>query len=365
MKNLLIFYFLLSTIATSLAQKVNFQPSLSQTFDLAKKENKLVFIEYYNSDCHVCKSLEPVFSDSVMSSFYNKNFINFKLKTENMSPEEKQFMDNSKLKPESVPLFFFFDKNQQFIHFAQPSEEIKVLIEIAETALNENDRAANLANKYNMGERTIKTLYAYCNLAHLYKQDSLAKQIAYDLYEAFPKDNLGTKKSYIVTKNCVSSIDNGFFIYWVNHINQLTGMETGRYEGREKQQLSKILFNEINSPNSRSWDLTKIQMVKDMITKLEYSDNPEAFFWQQELGLLLEQNRNEEALQFIHRLLIHPKTDIKAAINYLNYCFTHFTDKNELIMLKKWSDETATKAVEEEDKASFKQLDMLYLAKMK
>lgn len=364
MKYLLVIFVFFFSIKINIAQKVNFESSLNEAFVKAKLADKLVFIEYYNENCHVCQSLEPVFSDILMSNFYNTHFINYKLNTENIKSEDQQFMDNSGLQPESVPIFFFFDKNQQFVHVAFPSQDIQSLIEIGMTAQNENDCAANLSHKYEKGDRTIKTLYAYSNLAQLYKQDSLVAILADDLFQTFPKENLGNKKSYIITKNCVTSIENGFFRYWINNIDQLKGLETGRHEGTEKEVLGKILAKSMNSSASKSWDLPKIQAVKQIIITLEYSDNPDAFFGQQESHLLLQAGRTKEALQLCERLLAHPKTEAKAAINYLTFFLNNIDTKQDLTMLKKYLDEQATKAEDTDDKANFEQLKLLYFEKI-
>jgi thiol-disulfide isomerase/thioredoxin len=368
MKKVLSFYpFLYAFLlfATRLqAQSIEVQPSLAAAFEKAKAENKLVFVEYYHAECPVCKRLEPLFSDSLMRTFYNKNFVNYKMNTQKNKPEDSSFMYSVGLKPESVPIFFFFDKNKQFAHFSYTKNDVKYLLEIGEAALSPTERAANLASKYQAGDRSIRTLYAYSNLAELYHQDSLMVVLADDLFKSFPSANLGNKKSYTITKHCVTTIENGFFQYWMNHIELLQGFETGLVNGhKEKEELGKILSKSINSPASKTWDLEKIQSVKIMISKVELSDNPDAFLWQQEAALLLKAKRNDEAMQLLQRLLAHPKTEIKGATYYLDVFLSLLTEKKDLDTFKKALDEQCIKAKEAADKANFEKLNHLYLEK--
>lgn len=364
MKYFILICSILLIVQNNQAQNLYFQTSLKDAFALAKNENKFVFIEYYNEYCHVCKNLEPVFADSLMATFYNPRFINYKLNTENIKTEDEEFMNRSGLKPTSVPIFFFFDKNEKLVHFAYPSKDINELIEIGKTALNEKECAANLPHKYKKGDRSIKTLYAYSNMAQLYEDDSLVTVLADDLFESFPKQNLGNKKSYVITKNCVNSIENGFFKYWINNIEQLTGLETGAKKGKEKEELGKILLHSIHNSASKKWDLSQIQAAKDMIIKLELSKNPDAFFWQQELSLLLNAKRNDEALEYSQHLLDLPQTDIKDIINYFTYFFNNIHTKKELIAIKKMLDEQYAKFINEDDNASFYNLTTMYQIKV-
>ncbi len=364
MKHLISILFILFCLNLQ-AQGLDNEPSLSEAFAKAKVENKLVFVEYYHAECPVCKRLEPLFSDSLMRAFYNKNFVNYKLNTEKDRPEEKAFLDSLGLKPESVPMFFFFDKNKKFVHFSYTKQDVKYLLEIGEDALSPSERAANLSTKYKAGDRTIRTLYAYSNLTQLYHQDSLRTVLADELFKAFPTANLGTKKSYTIMKHCVTNIENGFFQYWINHVEQMEGFEVEPDKGyKEKATLGKILSNSINSKASKTWDLEKIKAVKAMITKVELSDNPDVFLWQHEAYLFVVANRSHEALQLCERLLAHPKTDIHAAAYYLDFFTAILTEKKDLEILKKHLDEQASKATEAEDKANFERININFLKKM-
>lgn len=357
-------YFLLFFCFKIQAQSVDFQPSLDSAFAKANREDKVVFVEYFNHECDVCNRLEPFFKDSMMYNFYNKNFVSYKLDVMNVKADDKAFMDSTGLKPESVPIFFFFDKNKKFVHFAHTQQGIKFLLDIGEDALSTTERAANLENKYKTGDRSIRTLYAYSNLAHLYRNDTLMTRLSNDLFDAFPKQNLGNKKSYIITKFCVTSIENGFFKFWIDHVDQLKELETDKLKGKEKEVIGGILTKSIYSEEAKRWDLEKIKSVKEMVSKLGISNNPDVFLWKREAILLLQASRNDEALQLCQRLIKHPTADIKGNIYYLEFFIKNLNNNYDLNVVKKWADEQALKVTLAEDKVQFEKLNALYQKKI-
>ncbi len=347
MKQIAFFFSLCFFAPIMEAQKIAFQTSLSATFEKAQSENKLVFVEYYSSTCSHCTKLEPFFKDSILVAFYNSHFVSYKLNTENIKAEDKAFLDKMGLHPDATPIFLFFDKNQQLNHFSNTKTNRDYLIEIAKTALDPLERSSNLANKYKSGDRTIKTLYAYSNFAQLYKQDSLVDVLADDLFKAFPSQNLGTKKSYTILKNCVFSIENGFFKYWVTHIEQIKALDTEskaevnktptpvKKDTNDKIDLANIVQHVLNRPESKNWGLAKIKEVKNLIRTVALSDNPDSFFWQREIPLLIEAHRNEEALDLCKRLLTYEKTNQRTGQFYISQFLIFFTEKKDLETLDK------------------------------
>lgn len=364
-KKVTIFLFsLLCFLGRNKAQGVDFQASLADAFAKAKTEHKLVFVEYYNENCHVCQRLKPLFSDSSLSVFYNKNFVNYQLNTENIKAENKEFMEKAGLKPDAVPMFFFFDEDKKFCHFAHPQHDVEELILIGRNALDENERSANLEKKYNLGDRSIKTLYAYSNLAQLYGKDSLTNVLADDLYNSFPKKNLGNKKSYLITKSCVFTLENGFFRFWITHLDQLKDFETEKKVGKEKLVLSNILGKTINSEAAKNWDLKKIDTIKSYIVLLDYSPTPDVFFWKREAQLLFEAQRNNDALALCYRLTHQAKSDASSDFYYFSFFLDNLKEKKDLETLKPWIDEKSRLANTPTDISNFQTLYLHYKEKI-
>ena len=278
MKNLFSFLFYAFSIL-SFGQVIQFEKTLSQAFTKAKQQNKPVFIEYYSPSCPVCKKVAVVLKDPKVVDYYNKNFINYALNIDNgMTKEEENFMKASGLHLDGVPVFLFFDANKNYLHHSSVKADANTIMEIARISLQPNLRNAALAEKYQKGDRSIKTLYAYANLLLTYQDFEKQKEVADALYDVFPKADLSTQKSYIVLKNVVNSIENGFFLHWIRNLNDLKGLETGAKAGTEKDVLERILLKELSKPERKSWPKPKKDAVKKMIVDLGLNNNPEVYF---------------------------------------------------------------------------------------
>ena len=63
--------------------KFESSPTLSAVLDKAARENKPVFVDFYTSWCTPCKMMDQdVFTDKNLATFYNKNFLNYKVDCE-------------------------------------------------------------------------------------------------------------------------------------------------------------------------------------------------------------------------------------------------------------------------------------------
>jgi len=278
MKNLFSFLFFAFSLL-SFGQEIQFEKTLNQAFTKAKQQNKPVFIEYYSPSCPVCKKVAVVLKDPKVVDYYNKNFINYALNIDNgMTKEEENFMKSSGLHLDGVPVFLFFDANKNYLHHSSVKADANTIMEIGRISLHPNLRNAALAEKYQKGDRTIKTLYAYADLLLTYQDFEKQKEVADALYDVFPKADLSTQKSYIVLKNVVNSIENGFFLHWIRNLNDLKGLETGTKAGTEKDVLERILLKELSKPERKSWPKPKKDAVKKMIVDLGLTSNPEVYF---------------------------------------------------------------------------------------
>lgn len=267
-------------LSNTISAQVVFEPSLKVAFKKAKEQNKIVFIEYYNSDCPVCKRLGDLLkNDSLVAAYYNKNFINYAMNTNgSLADEDNTFISEANLYFESVPVLLYFDKEKQFLHHSGVNVDSENIINEGKKAKHPDYRSSGLKAKYNNGDRTVKTLYAYCDLLLVNKNETLLKQVSQELFESFKKEELPTKKSYIILKQVVVSTENGFFQYWINNLENLKDFETGYKAGTEKSYLEKIVLKELNDTTIKSWDTSKKDKFKEYILKLKITDNPEVYF---------------------------------------------------------------------------------------
>ena len=361
-KQTLLIYFFILLLLPANAQPVHFEKSLQEAFTKAGLEKKPVFIEYYNSLCVVCNRLESVFSNVKLGEFYNAHFVNYKLNTEKMKTEDSLFMVRSKLKFTAVPYFLFFDASENFLHYSDTKPDVDFLIEAGTKALNRDERVGGLKLKYEKGDRSIKTLYAFSQLNQLYKNDSLSMILADDLFTAFPANELGSRKSYVIMKNCVKSIENGFFKYWIQHTDKLEGLKAEKLEGEEKKVLAEMVRLSVYSKASEQWDLEKIGQVKQYILLTGLSNNADIFFWQQESTLLVAQKKYAQALN-IGRQMLDTEKNVQTELSIVKHFLKIINTGNELKTVKQWKDKIVVKPDDLQSKGESMYLDALYYSK--
>lgn len=338
-------------ITSSFGQKVNFETSAEQAFTKAKKESKLVFIEYYNEECTICQSIEPLFSNKEMAEFYNKNFINYKINTKGgLKGKDSLFMAETKLKFQGVPYFIFFDQHKNFVHYSGAKGDLEYLLNIGKKALDPDERAGSLKAKYDAGDRSIKTLYAYADLAQLYQDDALGNTISNELFSVYPKQNLGSRQSYLILKNSVFSIHNGFFIYWYDNRANLKGFEKGSRQGEEIKILERILLTSMQKEKS-NWNLTQIKKAKEYTIGLGLSASGNDFLWEEEVQLLLKEQQNDKAVLLMKSQLEESQHNLFSTLYITEFFLNISEDKiilqtifNELEKLTNQEMETAQKA---------------------
>jgi thiol-disulfide isomerase/thioredoxin len=343
-----------------LQAQINYEPTLTETFAKAKREKKLVFVKYYNSDCPVCKSLEILFQDKALADFYNQNFVSYALNTKDMLEENTKFLQAANLTFSSVPFLLFFDADRNFLHYSHIQQDTRFLLEIAQNALKPAERTINLANKYKAGDRSIKTLYAYNNFLQVQKQDDLARLVAKDLFEVFPKNELASKKSFIITRDCVSDVDNGFFQFWIKNMDKAFSF----YDmGKVKSDLAEIITKSIYYPNRPTWSLEKIRQVKEYILLTELSQKPDSFFWQEESKVLVEQKKESEAL-VLGKKIFDAEEEIPTKLFTLQHFAELCKEKASLRSLQNWLKSISLQSAAPQDQADYYFVELLLLKKL-
>lgn len=272
-------YLLLLLANIAIGQSILFEKTLDDAFLKAKLNNKVVFIYYYNEDCSVCKKTQKLFDEADLSAYFNANFVSYKINTrKELNTSDKVFLEKTGLKFESVPFLLFFDANDNYLHHSGARSSVAEIKEIGRIARNPDIRNASLERKYSAGDRSIKTLYAYADLLRLKNDFVNLNKVTADLFEAFPKKDLASTKSYIILKNVIVDIENGFFKFWINNLDKISGLDSGMRNGSEKTVLEEILLRHLSGQEHLKWSETKKKDVKEMIKKLGITDKPEVFF---------------------------------------------------------------------------------------
>lgn len=332
MKNkILIAFFLFGFLASA---QVVFQKSLKEAFDLAKKQDKLVFIDYYNSECSVCKKVMPLLDDAEIGEFYNKNFVSYKINTRDESARaDVDFLVDKGLHIDGVPKFIFFDKDQKFIHYSGISAEKQVFFDVGQAALDPAKQLSKTPELYKAGDRSLKLLYAYSSYALLFNDRELANKIADDLFEVFPKENLNNVSSYFILKNAVFTTKNGFYKHWVKNLDKLTGFEVGANEGREKEQLERIIANDLIDPKMQ-WTSAELAELRTQITSINSTLSLDNLLWEKEVDAFVKEKKTAELNNLLIRMLEQSNLEVEGKFYVIAKFVSTLKDKENLLFLK-------------------------------
>ena len=105
-----------------------YQGSWQETLEIAKKENKLIFLDLYATWCGPCKSLKKnTFSNPEVGAFYNQNFINIALDGE--QGDGPMLMRKYRLS--NYPSLLFIDANGEVVGKAVGYHSPNEIIELA------------------------------------------------------------------------------------------------------------------------------------------------------------------------------------------------------------------------------------------
>ena len=142
---------------------------------LAKKQNKLIFLDAYATWCGPCKYLQSnVFTDSKVGDFYNKNFINVKI---DMEAGEGPSLSEA-FGVTSYPTLFFVNGNGELVHKAIGAMEVAEFLELGTAALDPDKQYFTVKKKIASGRLDAGVMDEWIHTAAAMEDEDLQAQIA-------------------------------------------------------------------------------------------------------------------------------------------------------------------------------------------
>lgn len=108
--------------------------SFDEALNLAKKENKLIFIDAYTDNCQPCIMMEKnIFTLDKVADFYNSNFINLSL---NLGTEHKELAE--RYKTFAYPTFLYINSKGDLVLSESGFTEAEEFIEYGKKAISKS-----------------------------------------------------------------------------------------------------------------------------------------------------------------------------------------------------------------------------------
>lgn len=204
----------------------------------AKKENKLIFLDFYTVWCAPCKKMAmEVFPLPEAGTFFNKYFINVKV-----DAEKGEGITLAKTySPSGYPTLIFTDAEGMQLYRATGAETAQELIKHGKVALNPQEDYERLKDKYAKNELGKDDLFRYLIIVKA-KGTTNAVTEVFDRY--FGLNKIAGKQVFEMMKEYVSSSNSIAFKYLEAHRNDFY-----RLAGKKETDdfIKKILIKELST----------------------------------------------------------------------------------------------------------------------
>ncbi|WP_460970148.1 thioredoxin family protein [Spirosoma migulaei] len=262
MKKILLLLF----VATSaLAQKgVEFKSvPVEQVFQEARRAGKPVFVEIYSPTCHVCQSFIPTLADTRVGKFYNSKFISTKIDIN--QPATQAFLNSRRLFVPSLPLFLYFDPQQNLIHFAMSNNSTDEVIRHGNTALDTKARSQTMKARYQQGERSANFLIDYAMYSRVTK-DTVANMAAMTDYARQQSPaTYANQTNWLALQKLVLDSENPMFQYMVGHMDAYRKA----YGAKEAQMVAEnIIMSSLFSGRGAQFPISRILQIRQDLVKI-------------------------------------------------------------------------------------------------
>jgi thiol-disulfide isomerase/thioredoxin len=332
---------LLFTSCKSSSQKVvdekvvTWETNMTEALAKAKANNELLFVECYSPTCSHCQAIEPFFKMPEVAKKYNSSFVNYKLNL--LEEDQVKFLNDKNINLPSWPRFLFFDGDGNLVHHSSVEPEVESLLGIAEAAIDPKKQTVNYAKRFAEGERNVDFLTKYSTHAQVIQDVKVQTEAGNALFEAYPKDKLGSQESWSLTKLCITDVDNGFFKYWLNHQKEADANEAKEEHPESADKyLGGILQKTILSDRVKTYSVDKLQQLRGVFGKLgltQYADN---YLWEIETKALIKESNLPQALAIGNKMIKAFDGNSSAQVYITRVFNDNFPDNSHLSSVKTW-----------------------------
>ena len=162
---------------------------LSKAQSLAKKNDKIIFVDAYTTWCGPCKMMDrSTFKDAEVSKFYNENFVNLKMDME--KGNGPTFARTHSVR--GYPSLLFLNAGGELVHRSLGFQDSKKFLKLGEAASDPNQQVITLQKRFEAGEKEQTFLIDYADALTMAGMDG---------YEEATERYLDQEKNWNTAKN--------------------------------------------------------------------------------------------------------------------------------------------------------------------
>lgn len=289
----------------SVAQGIDFLQvnSLQEARAAAIKQNKLLFMEIYAPDCHICNSFKGVFTQAAVGAVYNKNFINYQLDIRN--PANEMALKQAGIILNATPTFVFFEpKSMKIVQariFGEKDNTVTMVNGIGTKAANPTEQASQFPKRLAAREKNPGMLINYAQFARI-TGDTLANIQAMNAYIALLKPaQYSSQSTFNLMQVALMSHDNRLFNYFIRNLNYYNAI----FDPSVVRMVYENIF-QITLTSSRSSKLGEAGMMKLKSQMAKTGLDRSSIVrrtWMVESDMLFKQRKATQAMKVIDELI--------------------------------------------------------------
>lgn len=238
--------------------------NVDKAFEMAKEQNKPVFLEVYSESCHVCQSFIPIFKDQKVSDFYNQSFLNYKIEVN--SPEFQSFILGRNIFVPSLPLLLYLDENKNVVHLGVIEPDAEKLVEQGKIALDPKQRAASMKQRFLDGEKSSQFLIDFAMFSRV-TMDTAMNRKAMEIYASQqPQSSYTSEANFLAIQKLLMDVDNPMGTYFINNLPVYKKL----YDpALVKNVAENLVMSSLYSGFGSAYDSKKILQIRDYLIKSE------------------------------------------------------------------------------------------------
>ncbi len=189
--------------------------SWSEIKEIAKAQNKSIFIDCYTSWCGPCKMLSKnVFPQAKVGLLFNTNFINYKVDMEKgEGPELKKLFNVS-----AFPTLIWVDHEGKELHKTVGAPNADDLIKIAQQVIDGNG-LADLKRQYEANSSDYQVMLRYIEALNTAYEKQTIQSVLQVYFENIKDEELLEEPNYHLIKNYLGDIYSPAFIWFDKYQN--------------------------------------------------------------------------------------------------------------------------------------------------
>lgn len=277
--------------------------NFNQAIALAKQQNKLLFVEAYAPDCHVCQSFKGTFAQPQVGALYNAKFINYQLDLRQQA--NYQILQQLKININATPTFLFFEpKTMKLVQariFGEKDNTVLNVNSIGQKAANPAEQYDKMAERFKKGEKNPNFLLNYAEISRL-KGDTLTNiQVLNEYIKQIPNNQYLSQNSFNFLGKSLMNNNNPLFDYFVGNLAQYQRMFDPNLVRMTYENIFQIV---LTSSQANKLGMAGLQKLKSQMKKAGIEESSIIRrTWMVETDILFKTRKNKEALAVIQKVI--------------------------------------------------------------